>query len=221
MSSRTLFRGIMFAIRRPRLALFITGVVLVIPAAIFIYMGVRYVIGDLNRVDLNSPDCDLASIENYNRVSGNTYKAWGSFYIPASDGSKIYYYIVPQFDDDSDPQYIEKVLVVKVEPEYCTIWNTVSDHTKQWFSHLAQKPITPIQIDGYAHEMSGIQYSYAMDYLQNIGFSYSNAEKVLVPYFVADNSSALYTTFTAGGVFALISIICFGIWFALGANFRD
>ena len=69
--------------------------------------------------------------------------------------------------------------------------------------------------------VSSIPEAYAMDYLQNIGFSYSNAEKVLVPYFVADNSSALYTTFTAGGVFALISLICFGIWFALGANFRD
>ena len=220
MSLRSIFRGIWFFIERPKLAIFITGVLSVIPAAIFIFISVRYVLGNLSPVDLNSADCDFASITDYSRVSGNAYTAWGYFAIK-SDGEYLYYYLIPQFDDPADPKYFDKMLVVLIEPESRSFWNNATSATKKWYTHTAPKPTTPIKVDGYAHDMSPLVKGNAIEYLKECGFSYEAAEEVLVPYTVAYDTSSAYTSFSFGGGFALVSIVCFAIWIRKGMNFRD
>ena len=61
----------------------------------------------------------------------------------------------------------------------------------------------------------------AIEYLKECGFSYEAAEEVLVPYTVAYDTSSAYTSFSFGGGFALVSIVCFAIWIRKGMNFRD
>lgn len=215
---RGIIRLIYMFIRRPKEALFVTGIILVFPAVILIYFGVRYAMGSVAPVDLNNRNCDFTQVTDYTHVSGYVYDAWGHFTIP--ENNSTCFYIIPKFNDDTNPEYIEKVLVIAVENEDSKAWNSVTNDTKRWFTRSSPKTGTPIKVDKYARSMGENVKNGALGYLQECGFSYEGADKVLVPYLLFDDSSAMYKSFGFGILSALLSLICFGIWIAKGANFR-
>ena len=106
MSSRGTFRLIYMIITRPREALLVGCITSFVLAVVGLFFGFRFVIGDFSKVDLSFPNADYNSIGDYTRISVSTYSAWGYF-----DYGKARYYIVPKFDNNSDPQYIEQALV--------------------------------------------------------------------------------------------------------------
>ena len=215
---RGIIRLIYMFIRRPKEALFVTGIFLVFPAVILIYFGVRYAIGSTVPVDLNNRNCDFAQVTDYTHVSGYVYDSWGYFTIP--ENKDRVFYVIPKFNDDTNPEYIEQALVIVVEKEDAKAWNSVTTATKLWFTRTSPKTGSPIKVDKYARSMGENVKSGAIGYLQSCGFSYEGADKVLVPYILSDDSSAMYKSFGFGIMSALLSLICFGIWIAKGANFR-
>ena len=215
---RGIFRLIYMIIRRPKEALFVGGIFFIFPAVIFIYFGVRYAMGSIAPVDLNNRNSDFTQVTNYTHVSGYVYDCWGYFTIP--ENQSMNFYVIPKFDDETNPKYIEQVLVIPVEREDAKAWNSVTTATKTWFTRSSPKTGSPVKIDKYARSMSEIIKSGAIGYLEECGFSYEGAEKVLIPYILSDESSSLYKSFSVGIVSALLSLICFGVWIAKGANFR-
>ena len=217
---RGLFRFISLAFRRPKLALFLSALTLLLVAAVMLVFGAQFIVGDLNKVDLNFPTYDLGSIKTYTRVSGYTTNAWGHFSIRGSDGY-LSYYLIPQFDNDTDPKSIKKMLVMRVDSEDVKTWNALTNYTQKRFAHTISSPPAPVHKDGYAYEMSYELREQALQYVQTCGFSYSEAQGVLVPYVLSNDSSNKYTMISGGAACALAAIVLFGIWFAKGANFRD
>lgn len=207
MSPRSFFRLIRLIIERPKEALLFGFITSFILAAIGLFFGSRFVIGDFSKVDLSFPNADYNSIGDYTRISGSTYSAWGSF-----DVGKARFYVVPKFDNNSDPQYIEQALVVRLESKDSSAWYNLTSVTKKRFTHSASDPATPIHVDGYAHEMSNDLRESALQYLQSLGFSRADAEKTLVPYVVYYDMANKYSTLTFGGVCALLTIIFFFAW---------
>ena len=169
-------------------------------------------------VDLNNRNCDFTQVNNYTHVSGYVYDCWGYYTIP--ENNSMNFYVIPKFNDDANPEYIEQVLVIAVEKEDAKAWNSVTTATKLWFTRSSPKTGSPIKVDKYARSMSDIIKNGAIGYLQSCGFSYEGADKVLVPYLLSDDSTAMYKSFGFGILSALLSLICFGVWIAKGANFR-
>ena len=97
---RGIIRLIYMFIRRPKEALFVTGIILVFPAVILIYFGVRYAMGSVAPVDLNNRNCDFTQVTDYTHVSGYVYDAWGHFTIP--ENNSTCFYIIPKFNDDTN-----------------------------------------------------------------------------------------------------------------------
>ena len=215
---RGIFRLIYLIIRRPKEALFIGGIFFIFPAVILIYFGVRYAMGSAVPVDLNKRDRDFTQVSDYTHVSGYVYDCWGYYTIPENKTRN--FYVIPKFNDDANPEYIEQVLVIVVDKEDAKSWNAVTSATKTWFTRSSPKTGSPIKIDRYARSMSVVVKNGAIGYLEQCGFSYEGAEKVLVPYILSEDSSAMYKTFSFGILSALLSLICFGVWIAKGANFR-
>ena len=207
MSSRGTFRLIYMIITRPREALLVGCITSFVLAVVGLFFGFRFVIGDFSKVDLSFPNADYNSIGDYTRISGSTYSAWGYF-----DYGKARYYIVPKFDNNSDPQYIEQALVVRIEPKDSSAWYKLTSVTKKRFTHSATEPATPIHVDGYAHTMGNDLRESALQYLQSLGFSRPDAEKTLVPNVVYYDMANKYSTLTFGGVCALLTIIFFFAW---------
>ncbi len=113
-------------------------------------------------------------------------------------------------------------MIVKVEPEDKALLDTAKSNTMKWYTRTATKPVSPLRVDGYAHKTTGTIMNSAAECLMKNGFTQEQAWQVLVPYLVSSsNNSAKYTSFSIGGVFALISIVCMGAWVKKGANFRD
>lgn len=214
---RTTFRIIYLITCKPKTALFIGAITSLILAGFGLFFGVRYLIGDFSKVDLNFPTADFNSIGDYTRITGSTNNAWGCFY----DNNKTCYYIIPKFDDNNDPKNIVQVLVVRIESGDFNVWKNLSNSTKKRFSHVSVDLESPIHVDGYAHAMNPALYDYAIDYLQSVGFSHDDANKVLVPYVVTYDSANKYSTLTFGGIFAVLAIVCFFAWVAKGMNFRE
>ena len=215
---RGIFRLIYLIIRRPKEALFVGGIFFIFPAVILIYFGVRYAMGSAVPVDLNKRDRDFTQVSDYTHVSGYVYDCWGYYTIP--ENTTRNFYVIPKFNDDANPEYIEQVLVIVVDKEDAKSWNAVTSATKTWFTRSSPKTGSPIKIDRYARSMSDVVKNGAIGYLEQSGFSYEGAEKVLVPYILSEDSSAMYKTFSFGILSALLSLICFGVWIAKGANFR-
>ena len=214
---RTAFRIVYLITCRPKLALFLGGITSLLLGSLGLFFGIRYVIGDFSKVDLNYPTADFNAIGDYTRVTGNTTSAWGCFY----DNNNVCYYVIPKFDDNTEPTYIEQVLVVRIESADSNAWRKLSAATQKRFSHTGIEPATPVRVDGYAHEMNYALKDSAIAYLQSIGFTNADANKTLVPYVVYYDTANKYSTLSFGGVFALLMVICFVAWIAKGMNFRE
>lgn len=214
---RTAFRIVYLITCRPKLALFLGGITSLLLGSLGLFFGVRYVIGDFSKVDLNYPTADFNAIGDYTRVTGNTTSAWGCFY----DNNNVCYYVIPKFDDNIKPTYIEQVLVVRIESADSNAWRKLTAATQKMFSHTGIDPATPVRVDGYAHEMNYAVKDSAIAYLQSIGFTNADANKALVPYVVCYDTANKYSTLSFGGIFALLMIICFVAWIAKGMNFRE
>ena len=216
MSSRGTFRLIYMIITRPREALLVGCITSFVLAVVGLFFGSRFVIGDFSKVDLSFPNADYNSIGDYTRISGSTYSAWGYF-----DYGKARYYIVPKFDNNSDPQYIEQALVVRIESKDSSAWKALSANTQKRFTHTSIDPATPVRMDAYAHGMNYEIHDNAIEYLKSIGFTNETAEKALIPYVVCYDSANKYSLLGMGGGAALISLICLFLWIKMGMNFRD
>lgn len=214
---RTAFRLVYLITCRPKLALFLGGITSLLLGSLGLFFGVRYLIGDFSKVDLNYPTADFNAIGDYTRVTGNTTSAWGCFY----DSNNVCYYVIPKFDDNIKPTYIEQVLVVRIESADSNAWRKLTAATQKMFSHTGIDPATPVRVDGYAHEMNYAVKDSAIAYLQSIGFTNADANKALVPYVVCYDTANKYSTLSFGGIFALLMIICFVAWIAKGMNFRE
>lgn len=216
MGMRGTFRLIYWIIRKPKQSAFVGFVTALLIAVAAIFFGSRYVIGDLSPVDLNYPTADFNAIADYTHITGSTYSAWGSFYI-----NKTCYYVIPKFDDNSDPKYIEQVLVVRIESKDSSAWKALSANTQKRFTHTSIDPATPVRMDAYAHNMNYEIHDNAIEYLKSIGFTNETAEKALIPYVVCYDSANKYSLLGMGGGAALISLICLFLWIKMGMNFRD
>ena len=219
---RGLIRFIFFAFRKPRMALFIGGMTFLFAAIFLLFFGIQYVIGDLNPVDLNYPTYDLGSVKMYSHVTGYTSNAWGHFTVKSSDSDYIYYYFIPQFDNDAKPTTIKKMIVMRVASNDIKNWNALSDYTQKRFAHTISNVPEPMHVDGYAYEMAYEFREKCIQSLQKNGFSYAEAQEILVPYSIAnDSKSSKYATLSGGGACVLIALFCFGVWISKGANFKD
>ena len=216
MGLRTIFRLFYMIVRRPKQALFFGFITSLFLAIIGLFFGVQYVIGDFSKVDLNFPTADFNSIGNYTRISGSTSSAWGCFYI-----NNECYYVIPKFDNNTDPTCIVQVLVVNIESQDASAWKALSASTKRRFTHTSVDPATPVRVDGYAHNMNDLLRGSSLEYLKSIGFTDADAEKLLVPYVVYYDMANKYSTLTFGGIMALISVVCLFVWIRKGMNFRD
>ena len=134
---RGIFRLIYLIIRRPKEALFIGGIFFIFPAVILIYFGVRYAMGSAVPVDLNKRDRDFTQVSDYTHVSGYVYDCWGYYTIPENKTRN--FYVIPKFNDDANPEYIEQVLVIVVDKEDAKSWNAVTSATKTWFTRSSPK----------------------------------------------------------------------------------
>ena len=218
---RSPFRFIIFAIRRPKAALFAVALTLAFFAVFLLYFGFQYVIGDFNKVDLNFPTYDLGSVKQCSRVSGYTTNAWGHFSVRTSDSGYLSYYFIPQFDNDADPKSIKKMIVMRVDSEDVKAWNALSNYTQRRFVHTFSSPPEPMHIDGYAHAMPFELKEQAIAQLEKNGYSNAEANTVLVPYTISNDASTRNSLLSSGAACALAAIVCFVIWIGKGANFRD
>lgn len=218
---RGIFRIIFFAFRRPKMALFMGGIIFMFFAVFLLFFGVQYVIGDLNTVDLNYPTYDLGAVKTFGHVAGYTSNAWEHFSVKSSDSGYLYYYFIPQFDNDANPKSIKKMIVIRVDSEDLKKWNALSDYTQKRFAHTISTPPEPMHVDGYAYEMNYEFREQCLQGLQKNGFSYAEAQEILVPYTIANDAKSKYSTLSGGGACVFAAIICFGIWISKGANFRD
>ena len=170
---RGIFRIIFFAFRRPKMALFMGGIIFMFFAVFLLFFGVQYVIGDLNTVDLNYPTYDLGAVKTFGHVAGYTSNAWGHFSVKSSDSGYLYYYFIPQFDNDANPKSIKKMIVIRVDSEDSKKWNALSDYTQKRFAHTISTPPEPMHVDGYAYEMNYEFREQCLQGLQKNGFSYA------------------------------------------------
>lgn len=198
---------------KKRAGLLYGAIVMILASVVFLGVGISYLIGDRNVVDLNDPDCDYFDIGRNTHVVGNVERSWGVAVVESGDNGKYDYYAVPQFDSDKHPSEFVSVLVIKPgDLNDAKTLDSITDDTVDWFRGNGKAPTESVHVDGYAQKMSDDMYDAAIDFLMSCDFSREESEDMLVPYYLVNNSSAKIFMFVFGGIMGVGGAILLVVW---------
>ena len=188
------------------------AIVMLICAVLLLGVGISYLKGDANTIDINDPDCDFSDIGNRTHVVGDIDRSWGVCVVETGDNGKVNYYAVPQFDSNKHPSEFVNVVVFRAEKNDEVTLDSITDDTIDWFCNRSKAPTEKVHIDGYAQKMSDDMYEAAVKYLVSCDFTREESEELLVPYYLVNNASAKPFLLIFGVVLAVGGTVLLIVW---------
>ncbi len=210
-----------FLAGKKKAALLYGAIVMLICGVIFLGVGITYLKGDTNTIDLNDPDCDYSDITNHSHVVGDIDRSWGICVVETGDNGKVNYYAVPKFDSDKHPREFVSVVVFRPDKSDVTTLDSITDDTIDFFINRGKAPTQSVHVDGYAQKMSNDMYEAAVNYLVKCDFTREESEEMLVPYYLVNNASSKPFFFIFGGVMAVGGVILLVVWIKKRKDIAD
>ena len=173
------------------------------------------VYGLILNISLRQPAKDLYSID-WSTLHGSQHVVvdldflMDPYMLYEKDGTVTsQFYTIPDlYQADDGRLYMGGFMGVAVTKENFAKYDKLVDESWEWWNDetgTVAFTTEPIHIDGYIRKMSSNDKKYMREYLQDMGYSSSEIDELIVPYVLMNNSSS-----NLGFIFGGLILMVFG-----------
>ena len=181
--------------------------------AALIFGMIMLVYGLILNINLRKPAVDLYSID-WNDLHGSQHVVvdldflMDPYMLYEKDGTVTsQFYTIPDLYQGEDGRlYMGGFMGVAVTKENFSKYDKLVDQSWEWWTDetgTVAFTSEPIHIDGYIRKMSANDKKYMRQYLQDMGYTSSEIDQLIVPYVLMNNASS-NLGFIFGGLIVLV-----------------
>jgi hypothetical protein len=182
-------------------------------AAALIFGIIMLVYGLILNISLRQPAKDLYSID-WSTLHGSQHVVvdldflMDPYMLYEKDGvvTSQFYTIPDLYQADDGRLYMGGFMGVAVTKENFAQYDKLVDQSWEWWNDetgTVAFTSEPIHIDGYIRKMSANDKKYMREYLQDMGYTSSEIDQLIVPYVLMNNASS-NVGFIFGGLLLLV-----------------